>query len=172
MPREPQMNRRRVAFNLSGVPVSINTRALVRAAVGAACATALFPVPAAFAGNFTGPSTTTAPYVKSAAPGVDVTSVLTVGDTTPNGYRMVGIPDGLGVFRNDAQGVMEVTMNHELRDTQGTTRVHGQNGAFVSRYRINSNKRVYSGKDLIAPGTLFWDYVSQTHGTAPSAGGP
>jgi hypothetical protein len=42
-----------------------------------------------------GPSTTTEPYLVPNVPGVKFTSILTVGDNI-DGYRMVGIPDGLG----------------------------------------------------------------------------
>jgi Bacterial protein of unknown function (DUF839) len=152
--------------------VSISRKRALRAAVGAACATALFPVPSALAADFTGPSTTVAPYVKGVAPGVDVTSVLTVGDQpAENGYRMAGLPDGMGVRIDRELGVAEVTVNHEIRPDRGIVRAHGAQGAFVSRYRINANERVYSGFDLIKPGVTFWDYVSQDYGTAASVGG-
>jgi hypothetical protein len=53
---------------------------------------------AALAAEFTGPSRSQSPYVISTANGVDIKSILTVGDsvnTKPDGvtpYRMVGIP--------------------------------------------------------------------------------
>ncbi len=129
--------------------VSFSRSRVLRAAVGAACATALFPLPA-LAADLTARRRRSPPYVKGAAPGVDVTSVLTVGDQpAENGYRMVGIPDGLGVRIDRELGVAEVTMNHELRPDRGAVRAHGQTGAFVSRFRINPNERVYSGYDLI-----------------------
>jgi len=46
-----------------------------------------------------GPSTTTEPYLVPSLPGVDITSILTTGDAV-GGYRMVGIPDGLGTVPN------------------------------------------------------------------------
>jgi len=45
-----------------------------------------------------GPSTTTEPYLVPSIAGVRTVSILTVGDSI-GGYRMVGIPDGLGAFR-------------------------------------------------------------------------
>jgi len=42
-----------------------------------------------------GPSTLTSPYVLATLPAAQTTSLLTVGDSVL-GYRMVGIPDGLG----------------------------------------------------------------------------
>ena len=47
----------------------------------------------------TGPSSSQSPYVTPTAPGVEVTSILTVGDSVGN-YTMVGIPDGLGAYDN------------------------------------------------------------------------
>ena len=47
-----------------------------------------------------GPSTTTEPYMIPSVPGVKLVSILTVGDVI-DGYRMVGIPDGLGAFNSD-----------------------------------------------------------------------
>ena len=66
-------------------------------------------------GNGMGPSTTTEPYLVPSQPGVKFVSVLTAGDVI-DGYRMVGIPDGLGLF-NSEFGRFTVIMNHELGGT-------------------------------------------------------
>lgn len=96
--------------------------------------------------QFTGPSTTTSPYVRPAlASGVSTTSILTVGDSI-GGYRMVGIPDGMGAFSNN-DGTFTLLMNHELGATVGVERAHGSKGAFVSRWNIGSNLVVNSGRD-------------------------
>ena len=63
---------------------------------------------AAHAAQVTGPSSSASPYLVPApgAPaGINVTSILTVGDTVSHAsgsgtYRMVGIPDGLGAYDN------------------------------------------------------------------------
>ena len=34
------------------------------------------------------------------AAGWDVTSIMTVGDQAANGFKMVGIPDGMGAYDN------------------------------------------------------------------------
>src|ERR1043165_5783086 len=82
-------------------------------------------------GQFTGPSSSASPYVLP-TPGyggqISTTSVFTVGDTV-GGYRMVGIPDGLGAFDN-GDGSFTLMMNHELTGTSGISRAHGQTGAF------------------------------------------
>ncbi|MGH3366591.1 MAG: alkaline phosphatase PhoX [Nocardioidaceae bacterium] len=115
----------------------------------------------------TGPSTTVSPYVVPVADGVDVTSLLTVGDRPAgNGYRMVGIPDGLGAYR-DAEDLV-VLENQELRDTVGVVRRHGQAGAFVSRFVLDPGTgRVSSGSDLIDPGVNYWDYPAGGYAAAP-----
>jgi hypothetical protein len=75
---------------------------------------------------------------------------------------MVGIPDGLGAFRT---GHREFTllMNHEITaGAPGIVRAHGSNGAFVSRWAIDSETlRVYKGRDLTpSPAKVFlWDAV-------------
>ena len=61
-------------------------------------------------------------------------SILTVGDSV-GGYRLVGIPDGLGVAKDKA-GNFTVDMNHELATALGSVRAHGSTGAFVSQWSI------------------------------------
>ncbi|MGN6751069.1 MAG: hypothetical protein ACTHJJ_00780, partial [Intrasporangium sp.] len=96
----------------------------------------------------TGPSTTTTPYVETVRPGIVTKSVLTVGDSV-GGYKMAGIPDGLGAYDN-GDGTFTVLMNHELGSTSGVVRDHGSAGAFVSKWTIEKgNLRVRSGEDLI-----------------------
>src|SRR5262249_27772909 len=71
-----------------------------------------------------------------------------VGDSV-GGYRMVGIPDGLGAFDN-GDGTFTVLMNHELTSADGATRAHGGTGAFVSEWVFDKNTlQVISGQDLI-----------------------
>lgn len=98
---------------------------------------------------FLGPSTSTTSYQHPTAPGVRITSVLTVGDTV-NGYRMVGIPDGIGAWDN-GDSTFTLLVNHELGNTAGAVRAHGSRGAFVSKWIISknvNNMRVLSGADL------------------------
>jgi len=104
-----------------------------------------------------GPSTSTSPYLLPVADGVKSTSILTTGDAVEgSGYRMAGIPDGLGVFDN-LDGTMTVLMNHELGGTVGVTRAHGAKGAFISKWVIRkSDLKVLSGSDLIN-GVAKWN---------------
>ena len=62
-------------------------------------AVAFVALPLAVSAQDVGPSTTSTPYVLPSLAGVKTTSILTVGDEI-GGYRLVGIPDGLGAFRN------------------------------------------------------------------------
>ncbi|NBO66563.1 MAG: hypothetical protein EBU88_17250, partial [Acidobacteria bacterium] len=117
----------------------------------------------------TGPSSTQSPYVVpvASATGVKVTSILTTGDATSNGYKMVGIPDGLGAFDN-LDGTFTLLMNHELGSTTGVTRAHGGKGAFVSSWVINkSDLSVVSGGDLIQK-VYNWDVATQRSATTTS----
>ena len=71
--------------------MSIQRRSLVASAIAVViCVTGL----AAYA--ITGPSSSASPYVLRAKPGVVSAAILTVGDAV-GAYRLVGIPDGLGV---------------------------------------------------------------------------
>ena len=112
-------------------------------------------------GKYTGPSTATTPYVIPAVvgSGVAIKSLLTVGDAI-GGYKMAGIPDGLGAFDN-GNGTFTLLMNHEIGSTSGVTRAHGGKGAFVSSWVINkSDLTVQSGADLIQ-NVFNWDSTTQ-----------
>lgn len=99
-------------------------------------------------GQTIGPSTATAPYLLP-RPGwegkVTTVSILTVGDSV-GGYRMVGVPDGLGAFWN-GDGTFSLLMDHELAGELGVVRAHGSTGAFVSRWMIDGGLNVLAGRD-------------------------
>ena len=98
--------------------------------------------------NKTGPNSSQPPYLFPANATARFTSVITAGDAV-NGYKMVGVPDGLGAFDN-GNGTFTLLMNHELNNTTGITRVHGSTGAFISKWIIKkSDLSVISGEDLI-----------------------
>jgi hypothetical protein len=129
---------------------------------------------AAPGGTSTGPNTTTKPYVLPVGDGVSIRSLLTVGEgAASNGYEMVGIPDGLGLVRSEKGDTdFRLFMNHELRDTQGAVRRHGQTGAFVSELEIDSDTyEVEEGRDLIDSDIRYWNYITQSYGPTPSPGG-
>ena len=76
-----------------------------------------------------------------------------------NGYKMVGVPDGLGAFDN-GNGTFTLLVNHELNNTMGITRLHGSKGAFISKWIIKkSDLSVISGEDLIKKINL-WNPMS------------
>jgi uncharacterized protein DUF839 len=124
-----------------------------------------------------GPSSKIDPYVLPVADGVQITSLLTVdgtlgdGGAASNGYEMVGIPDGLGAMGGPGRD-FTVFMNHEIAETAGVVRAHGQAGAFVSRLEIDPRTlAVEMGSDLIQPGVQFWNYITQQYQDTPSPGG-
>ena len=74
---------------------------LITTAACVALAPTLFASTALAApGSTRGPSSRQSPYLLPVAPGVMNTALLSGGDAADNGYRMVGIPDGLGAFDN------------------------------------------------------------------------
>ena len=88
-------------------------------------------------------------YISTLAQDWKVQPIMTVGETTANGYAMVGVPDGLGAYAN-ADGSFTLLMNHELSPDKGAVRAHGQKGAFVSRWVVDiESLKVQSGADLI-----------------------
>ncbi|MBI3803860.1 MAG: hypothetical protein HY282_08880 [Nitrospirae bacterium] len=120
----------------------------------------------------TGPSSAQSPYLNPSAPGVEFTSILTVGDEAKKipgeeGYRMAGIPDGLGAYDN-GDGTFTLLMNHELNINSagvpsGIVRAHGGAGAFVSKWKIRkSDLKVLNGEDLIKR-VFLWDTTNQTY---------
>ena len=150
-------------------------RSRVLALAGLTTALAAPAAVAATGGFSKGPSTPTDPYVLPVADGVATKSLLTVSDagSARNGYEMVGIPDGLGAYKRPGSRDFTLLMNHELRNTQGIARRHGQKGAFVSELDIDSDSdEVESGRDLIDPGVRFWDYPTQSYRSdVPSSAG-
>jgi hypothetical protein len=117
---------------------------------------ALSPAKAHGADTAMGPSTTTEPYLLPSIAGAKTVSILTVGDSV-GGYRMVGIPDGLGAFRS-GHGDFTLLMNHEITaGAPGIVRAHGSNGAFVSRWTIDADTlAVKTGQDLTpSPSKVF-----------------
>ncbi len=115
-----------------------------------------------------GVSSSATPYIKpiTSGSGVNLTSILSVGDSI-NGYKMVGIPDGLGAFDN-GDGTFTLLMNHEIGSSNGVTHAHGATGAFVSSWVINkSDLSVVSGSDLIK-NIYSWDTTNQKSNTTTS----
>ena len=98
-------------------------------------------------GTDVGPSTTSQPYLVPSITGAKTVSILTVGDSV-QGYRMVGIPDGLGAFIS-GHNQFTLLMNHEITTgAPGIVRAHGSSGAFVSRWTINTETlKVVKGQD-------------------------
>ena len=117
-----------------------------------------------------GPSTSLGSYVipEPGVAGVEITSLLTVNDpikTATNGYKLVGIPDGMGA--SVSGGDIVLTVNYELANTAGITRAHGQKGAFVSKFTIDpATLEVKTGSDLITSAS-YWNYQTSSYGTDP-----
>jgi hypothetical protein len=136
---------------IDGEATGIGRRAVLKGAAATAplllFGSSLIMPRAARAAVSTGPSTTTEPYLVPSIDGVEITSILTVGDSV-GGYRMVGIPDGLGAFKSKRNEIT-LLMNHEITSgAPGIVRAHGSTGAFVSQWTIDPRTfEVVAGKD-------------------------
>lgn len=95
-------------------------------------------------------------WIKPVKEGWAVNPLLNVGDRVGKaGYRMVGVPDGLGVMDN-GDGTLSVFMNHELASNMGKLRLHSGRGAFVSRWVLDiATLKVLDGEDLIRKVALW-----------------
>lgn len=117
--------------------------------------------------GITGISTSQTPYIVSAISGANVTSILTAKDVI-NGYKMAGIPDGMGAYDN-GDSTFTLLVNHEIPATSGVIRAHGATGAFVSAWTINKNNlSVMNGQDLIQK-SFAWDATTNSFVQTPVA---
>lgn len=134
-------------------------------------------------GQTQGPSTTRGPEFVPAVSGARTVSLISNGNGSVFGdelytrlgtgaadYRLIGIPDGMGGFRDAqdvANGTFSIVVNHELGATSGVVRAHGSRGASVSRWRINADAndfRVIGGDDLIRTVKL-WNTTTNAYET-------
>ncbi len=121
------------------------------------------------------PGTDQLPYAIPTKPRVELQQLLSVGETvtrtstsTPDGYRLTGIPDGMGIY-GDEQGQIHLFMNHEFGDGRNgiiyTAPVVGEagiKGAYVSEFILDpTNGNVVSG-DLAFTQAKQWDPDTQT----------
>ncbi len=114
-----------------------------------------------------GPSSSSTPYLVPSKSGVQFKSILTVGDNI-GGYKMAGIPDGLGAFDN-GDTTFTLLMNHEISNTLGVVRAHGFIGTYVSKWVINkSDLSVISGSDLMQH-AFVWNTVTSSYDPATAA---
>ena len=89
-------------------------------------------------------------WLKPTSEGWSVKPLLNVGDKVGvKGYRMVGVPDGLGAMKA-ADGRLSIFMNHELANDMGKARRHLGKGAFVSHWKLDTETlKVVDGEDLV-----------------------
>ena len=119
--------------------------------------------------QITGPSSSQSPYLVSSNSNVVIEFLLTAGDSV-GGYKMAGIPDGLGAYDN-GDGTFTVLMNHEIPGTSGAVRAHGATGAFVSQWVIDKTTlQVVSGQDLIQHVFVAADGFAVDHSAANGNG--
>ncbi len=98
-------------------------------------------------------------WLKPTAEGWSVKPILNVGNRVgKRGYRMVGVPDGLGAMKN-TDGRLSIFMNHELGSDMGIPRRHLGKGAFVSHWKLDIDTlKVTDGEDLVKQVKLWAPY--------------
>jgi Bacterial protein of unknown function (DUF839) len=95
-------------------------------------------------------------------PGVDITPLMTVGDTLRTGYRFEAIPDGISV-RNRRRGRVELFVNHETGkvpfpyNPTAPTAANGENdfdNSQLSRLTLNRRTAGVLGGSFVIPSRL------------------
>ncbi len=96
-------------------------------------------------------------YVESKSQEWNIRPLINVGTADRNNqYRLVGIPDGLGVHKKNNSEI-NIYMNHEIANDKGIARSHGGKGAFVSQWVLDLNSlKITSGDDLIKK-VMIWN---------------
>ena len=107
--------------------------------------------------------------------GVEITPLLTTGDTLPSGYRFDSIPDGIAV-RSRGDGRIDLFVNHETGKvpfpfvTATPTAANGENdfdNAQVSRLILNAHSAgVLNGSFVISKQSGFQRFCSNFLATA------
>lgn len=117
-----------------------------------------------------GPSSSAPSYLVPMMPGVEFVAILSAGDVAQsNGYRLAGVPDGLGAY-DHGDGSISVLMNHELRRGSGVVRLHGATGAFVSQWTIRKRDlKVLAGQDFIRR-VMLWNGQAYAEGAGSGFG--
>jgi hypothetical protein len=146
---------------MSGVTVSRARLSPLLAIVVVLSLIAGFVLPAAAApggNNKSGFKTSTASMLDPVMAGVQVTPLLTVGETLPGGYLFEAIPDGISV-RPRGQGRVDLFINHETSkvpfpyNPANPTAANGENdfvNSLVSRLVLNQHSAgVLSGSLVI-----------------------
>lgn len=113
------------------------------------------------------------PYLTAAVDdkGIRILPLVTVPEAAPNGYRMAGVPDGIGAYASTTQpDTFYVLLTHEFRFNQGGRRPHAGSGAFVSKWTFDTSGwkggkgslKLISGEDLIKT-INHWDHAAGKH---------
>ena len=114
-------------------------------------------------GSFPGVVTSIKPYVVALTPEYAVQPLLSVGDRLPRTsnpteqYQMVGIPDGMGLYKDADTESYVVYVNHEFGNTTTSEPIIGQplnRGAIVSTLNLDLQGRVMTADRAYA---TVWD---------------
>ena len=137
----------------------MNTRARVLLLLAAAVALTAMVTSAASADNQSGFKTSGPSMLTAVKAGVQVTPLLTVGDTLSSGYRFESIPDGISVMTR-GEGRADLFVNHETSKvpfpyvTAGPTAANSENdfdNAQVSRLILNQHSAGVLNGSFVIP---------------------
>ncbi|NOT38088.1 MAG: T9SS type A sorting domain-containing protein [Saprospiraceae bacterium] len=146
-----------VSPNDDGIPIETGYKShlLIYRLQGTNKIVGLKPVRPDFLGGITGPQSSHSPYLLPKSSKLNITSILTAGNKI-NDYSLAGIPDGMGAYDNNNE-TFTLIANHEIPSTNGEVRLHGQKGAFISKWTINKKDlSVIKGEDAIKE-VYYWD---------------
>src|SRR5881296_1628077 len=112
--------------------------------------------------------TTNHPYVIPVGPDYTIVPLLSAGDRVPHAsdptreYQTVGIPDGMGAYKDSSSGHVYLFVNHELRNNNTSQALMGgplERGAIISKFTLaldgsvlageRAYDRVYQGDSLV-----------------------
>ena len=147
----------------------MNTRVRVLLLLAAAAALTAVVTSAASADNQSGFKTSRPSMLTAVKAGVQVTPLLTVGDTLSSGYRFESIPDGISVMTR-GEGRADLFVNHETSKvpfpyvTAGPTAANSENdfdNAQVSRLILNQHSAgVLNGSFVISSSAGYQRFCS------------
>jgi secreted PhoX family phosphatase len=103
--------------------------------------------------------TAASPMVTPEAKGWGVMALYTIGDTLPNGYQSVGIPDGIGAYRLD-KSTVRILVNHELTQSSGKPYTLG-NGTSLVGARVSYFDIDRATKGVVNAGIAYTSIVNR-----------
>jgi hypothetical protein len=123
----------------------------------------------------TGPSSSQSAYLLPRADDVQITALITTGDSVPgavradgSAWRFGGVPDGIGAFSNP-DGSVTVLVGHEFTSAEGLVHALGAKGAYVDALTIDPNTLQVLAAHELGTSLHLYDPTSGTWSVGSSA---